>query len=314
MDPTWQWCERVKKNNCLKLKCSFCENTFSGGISRMKHHLAGTSKDVSQCVGGPNKPLPPFVRQQCLDMLHALRQKRIQKEIEEADVGYNEPLEDEEEEEEAYECDDEDDSSLRIDLEASRGRDRRRKGIMYERGRSGITGRKRRGTTDITAWRVVFGTWDNLPPFELGQPCVQVYVTWIRIKHLPVCRRLPPDATGCRRRSPEVVARHCRTVLPRKSSRELQKTLARKHTSQFDPISLENFDDLEPWIEEEPATIFDDEDLECFNLEVEATKDFVDEGEFSTVGVEYVGEDLLILDDEDEEEDENEDEDDEDYE
>ncbi|KAF3780341.1 hypothetical protein EJ110_NYTH39439 [Nymphaea thermarum] len=103
----------VKENNRLKLKCSICGNTFSGGISRMKHHLAGTSKDVSPCVGGPNKPLPPFVRQQCLDMLHALRQKKIQKEIEEADVGYNEPFEDEEEEEEAYECDDEDDSNRR---------------------------------------------------------------------------------------------------------------------------------------------------------------------------------------------------------
>ncbi|KAF3772663.1 hypothetical protein EJ110_NYTH53440 [Nymphaea thermarum] len=147
MDPTWQWCERVKENNRLKLKCSFCGNTFSGGISRMKHHLAGTSKDASPCGGGPNKPLPPFVRQQCLEMLHDLRQKRIQKEIEEADVGCNEPLEDEE----AYECDDEDDSSLRTDLETSRGRDRRGKWIMYEGGRSSITGRKRRGTADIRA-------------------------------------------------------------------------------------------------------------------------------------------------------------------
>ncbi|KAF3776465.1 hypothetical protein EJ110_NYTH48206 [Nymphaea thermarum] len=93
---------------------------------------------------------------------------------------------------------------------------------------------------------------------------------------------------------------------------ELKKELARKHTSQFDPISLENFDDLEPWIEEEPGTIFDDEDLECFTLEAEATEGFVDEGESATAGAEYVGEDLPILDDEDEEEDE--DEDDEDYE
>ncbi|XP_049934773.1 uncharacterized protein LOC126410235 [Nymphaea colorata] len=92
----------------------------------------------------------------------------------------------------------------------------------------------------------------------------------------------------------------------RLKQRELQKTSARKHTSQFDPISLENFDDLEPWIEEEPATIFDDEDLECFKLEAEATEGFVDEGESATAGAEYVGEDLPILD--------NEDEDDEDYE
>ncbi|XP_049933883.1 uncharacterized protein LOC126410069 [Nymphaea colorata] len=68
----------------------------------------------------------------------------------------------------------------------------------------------------------------------------------------------------------------------RLKQRELEKSLARKHTSQFDPISLENFDDLEPWIEEEPATIFDDEDLECFNLEAETIEGFVDEGESVT--------------------------------
>ncbi|KAF3775490.1 hypothetical protein EJ110_NYTH50284 [Nymphaea thermarum] len=86
--------------------------------------------------------------------------------------------------------------------------------------------------------------------------------------------------------------------------RRTTKTSARKHTSQFDPISLENFDDLESWIEEEPATIFDNEDLECFNLEAEA-EGFVDEGE--SASGEYVGEDLQILDDEDEEEDGDED-------
>uniref|UniRef100_A0A5K1D6W4 Uncharacterized protein n=1 Tax=Nymphaea colorata TaxID=210225 RepID=A0A5K1D6W4_9MAGN len=87
--------------------------------------------------------------------------------------------------------------------------------------------------------------------------------------------------------------------------RELQKPSSRKHTSHFDPISLENFDNLEPWIEEEPATIFDDEDLECFNLEAEATEGSGDEGESAnaTAGAEYVGEDLPILDDEDEDED-----------
>ncbi|KAF3780190.1 hypothetical protein EJ110_NYTH39862 [Nymphaea thermarum] len=264
MDPTWQWCERVKENNRLKLKCSFCGNTFSGGISRMKHHLAGTSKDASPCGGRPNKPSPPFVRQQCLDMLHDLCQKRIQKEIDQANVGYNEPLEDEEEEEEAYECDDEDDSSLRTDLDTSRGRDRRGKGIMYEGGRSGITGRKRRGTADIRARRGMRPPSDRVPTGSgLGRSEVGTY---------------------------------------------------QKHRSQFDPISLKNFDNLEPWIKEEPATIFDDEDLECFNLEVEATEGFVDEGESATAGAgagaEYVGEDLPILDEEDEEEDE----DDEDYE
>ncbi|XP_049933195.1 uncharacterized protein LOC126409975 [Nymphaea colorata] len=99
----------------------------------------------------------------------------------------------------------------------------------------------------------------------------------------------------------------------RLKQRELEKSLASKHTSQFDPISLDNFDDLEPWIKEEPGTIFDDEDLECFNLEAEATEGFVDEGESATADAEYVGEDLPILDDEEEEE-EDEDEDDEDYE
>ncbi|XP_049933225.1 protein bfr2-like [Nymphaea colorata] len=98
----------------------------------------------------------------------------------------------------------------------------------------------------------------------------------------------------------------------RLKQRQLQKASARKHTSQFDPISLENFEDLEPWIEEEPTTIFDDENLQCFNLEAEAREEFVDEGE----PAEYVAEDLQIHGDEDEEEDgdEDENEDDEDYE
>ncbi|XP_049934414.1 uncharacterized protein LOC126410179 [Nymphaea colorata] len=192
MDLTWQWCERVKENNRLKLKCSFCGNTFSGGISRMKYHLAGTSKGASHYVGGPNKPLPPYVRQQCLDMLHALHQKRIQKEIEEADVGYNEPLEDEEEEEEVYECDDEDDSILRIDLGTSRGRDCRGKWIMYEGGRSGVTGRKRRGTADrarrgmqppngrVPTGRSSFGSIKSFFPSYTslgGQPQIRVAMT-----------------------------------------------------------------------------------------------------------------------------------------
>ncbi|KAF3773708.1 hypothetical protein EJ110_NYTH54774 [Nymphaea thermarum] len=114
------------------------------------------------------------------------------------------------------------------------------------------------------------------------------------------------SASGCKRKWSEVFS-NISTARKRTGS----SIKAKKHASQFDPISLENFEDLEPWIEEEPTTIFDNDDLQCFHLEVEATK-IADEGEPAG----YVGEDLQILEDEDEEEDgdEDENEDDEDYE
>ena len=51
---------------------------------------------------------------------------------------------------------------------------------------------------------------------------------------------------------------------------------------------------------------FDDEDLQCFNLEAEATEEIADEAELSGFG--YVGDDVLLHEDDDEE-----DEDDDDY-
>ncbi|KAF3773185.1 hypothetical protein EJ110_NYTH55907 [Nymphaea thermarum] len=378
-------------------------------------------------------------------MLHVLRQNIIQKEIDQADIGYNEPLEDEEEEEEAYECDDEDDNSLRTDLDTSRGRYRRGKGIMYEGGRSGITGRKRRGTTDIRVRRGMrlpsgrvptgrssVGSIKSFFPSYTspgGQPQIHAAMTskdmvyhaqkqvgkWFYdaciqfnaansfqfqamadaiasigpgfkmpsyhqlrvvdivfnnefwescVKLLKVCVPLVKvlrladsedrPSIGYLYEAMDKAKEAIRDNLKgkKKSYMSIWKIIDKRWTGQlhqplhaaayylnptirFSPTFkkdrevmhglldciniLENkmlctmswiymivvfrtWDNLPPFelgqpcIQEEPATIFDDEDHECFNLEAEATEGFVDEGESATAGAEYVGEDSPILD------------------
>jgi len=32
-----------------KIQCKFCQKTITGGVYRLKHHLAGTQKDVVAC-------------------------------------------------------------------------------------------------------------------------------------------------------------------------------------------------------------------------------------------------------------------------
>ena len=45
----WQYAIDVDKNS-RKVQCKFCDKIFSGGIFRLKHHLACTRKDVEPCV------------------------------------------------------------------------------------------------------------------------------------------------------------------------------------------------------------------------------------------------------------------------
>ncbi|KAF3776464.1 hypothetical protein EJ110_NYTH48203 [Nymphaea thermarum] len=320
--------------------------------------------------------------------------------MEEANVGYNEPWEAEEEEEKAYEkeYDDEGDSNLRTDLKSSRGRDRRGKGITYEGGRSGIMGRKRRGTPDIRARHgmrppsgrvltansfqfqamadaiasigpgfkmphiiIVDGIFNN----KFWESCVKllkVCVPLVKVLRLADRENRPSIGylyeamdkakeairdnlkgkkkwTGQLHQPLHAAAYYLNPAIrfspTFKKDREVMHGLLNcievlvTDSSEKDVVHNEFdlydtcFRDMEesgavrgrttmrpePWIEEEPATIFDVEDLQCFNLEAEVER-FVDEGE--SAGGEYVGEDLQILDDKDEEEDG--DEDDEDYE
>ncbi|CAN6445103.1 unnamed protein product [Victoria cruziana] len=57
------------------------------------------------------------------------------------------------------------------------------------------------------------------------------------------------------------------------------KSAAKKHHTQFDPISLDFLDILEEWVEEEPSTpMLDEDDLDFLDIDLEGAADFA-EGE-----------------------------------
>ncbi|KAF3773521.1 hypothetical protein EJ110_NYTH55158 [Nymphaea thermarum] len=94
-DPAWQWCARVNPKDRLKVKRNFCKQIISGGISHFKHHMAGTHNVVAQCSGSQVNPLPPYVKHRCLELINAVKANRIEKEMQDADVGYGDPYEEE---------------------------------------------------------------------------------------------------------------------------------------------------------------------------------------------------------------------------
>lgn len=44
------------------MKCKFCKVTRSGGIYRLKHHLAGTKFNVEPCTQAPNDVREMFLK------------------------------------------------------------------------------------------------------------------------------------------------------------------------------------------------------------------------------------------------------------
>ncbi|XP_049933073.1 uncharacterized protein LOC126409960 [Nymphaea colorata] len=134
-DPAWQWCTRVNPKDRLRVKCNFCKQIISGGISHFKHHIAGTHSDVAQCNGSQENPLPAYVKHQCQELLDAVKASRIEKEMEDAKEGYGDPHEEEESEGEDVQLEEED---VGVSLRTAKG-----KGIM--RGGGSFATRKRRG-------------------------------------------------------------------------------------------------------------------------------------------------------------------------
>jgi hypothetical protein len=53
-----------------KIKCKYCGKIVSGGVYRLKHHLAGTNKNVEAC---PTVPIE--VKVQMWDVVASLQQK-----------------------------------------------------------------------------------------------------------------------------------------------------------------------------------------------------------------------------------------------
>nr|XP_007147219.1 hypothetical protein PHAVU_006G105700g [Phaseolus vulgaris]ESW19213.1 hypothetical protein PHAVU_006G105700g [Phaseolus vulgaris] len=85
-DPAWKHCVSVD-GTTRKLKCKYCEKVLTGGVYRLKHHLAGTSKDVGACVS-----VPEDVKKSMLDTVHNLQQSLLRKSIsiEESNIGHTE--------------------------------------------------------------------------------------------------------------------------------------------------------------------------------------------------------------------------------
>ncbi|GAU36121.1 hypothetical protein TSUD_374840 [Trifolium subterraneum] len=57
-----------------KIKCKYCGKIVSGGVYRLKHHLAGTQKDVEACP-----TVPVEVKVQMWDVVASLQQKLVKK-------------------------------------------------------------------------------------------------------------------------------------------------------------------------------------------------------------------------------------------
>ncbi|KAF3785848.1 hypothetical protein EJ110_NYTH26912 [Nymphaea thermarum] len=138
-DLAWQWCTRVNPKDRLRVKCNYCKQIISGGISRFKHHIAGTHSDVAACNGSQEIPLPVYVKHQRQELLDAVKASRIEKEMEDAEEGYGDPHEEEESEGEDVQLEQED---VGVSLGTAKG-----KGIMHGGGSSTTATRKRRGAS-----------------------------------------------------------------------------------------------------------------------------------------------------------------------
>jgi hypothetical protein len=57
-----------------RVMCKLCKHEFSGSAFRIKHHLAGTNKDVKLCIN-----CTPELRQQMLDIINGLQIKNLKK-------------------------------------------------------------------------------------------------------------------------------------------------------------------------------------------------------------------------------------------
>nr|GMD91954.1 Ribonuclease H-like domain containing protein [Ipomoea batatas] len=75
-DPAWNHCVEVvhdgeEKRAYKYVRCNYCEKVVKGGVSRLKHHLAGTRVGVKPC-----DKVPEAVKQQCVDLLNKLKTKK----------------------------------------------------------------------------------------------------------------------------------------------------------------------------------------------------------------------------------------------
>ena len=80
-DVGWQHGYEVEKDG-RKIKCKYCEKVVTGGVYRLKHHLACTKKDVGACPSVPDE-----VKKLMLQILLEMDEKSSSRKIYELDGG-----------------------------------------------------------------------------------------------------------------------------------------------------------------------------------------------------------------------------------
>ena len=75
-DPCWHYGERVDANNANKVRCIYCKQVLSGGITRLKQHLAGVKGNCVPCY-----QVPADVKEKVIAILEKTQMKREAKEV-----------------------------------------------------------------------------------------------------------------------------------------------------------------------------------------------------------------------------------------
>jgi hypothetical protein len=74
-DQTWEHGVMIDEAT-RRVRCNYCQQEFTGGTYRLKHHLAGTSKDAKSC-----KLVPDDVKKTMEDIVCGLQKKIVEKEL-----------------------------------------------------------------------------------------------------------------------------------------------------------------------------------------------------------------------------------------
>jgi hypothetical protein len=72
-DQTWEYGVMIDEAT-RRVRCNYCQQEFTGGAYRLKHHLAGTSKDVKSC-----KLVSNDVKKTMEDIVCGLQKKLLKK-------------------------------------------------------------------------------------------------------------------------------------------------------------------------------------------------------------------------------------------
>jgi hypothetical protein len=80
-DIGWNYGELADPLNTMRVKCKFCNHISTGGIYRLKQHIAANTNAVSKC-----KKCPEEAREVCLKAFEATASKKQQKSDREKEV------------------------------------------------------------------------------------------------------------------------------------------------------------------------------------------------------------------------------------